>query len=494
MTTLRKLLLPAFAAGLFTLAAPSFASTLFLDDEKKDEEAAEEEEEGDEIFVIRGADIHPGSGAVLRGATLISVNGKIDEIGYDLVLPEDAEILDATGYRIYPGLIAVSSIGLFGGGSPIADTVDPFSRTMTLAVAGGITSSVQGSEVAKLKRGHIEDLVIGTRPLQSMTYSKTSPSGKRSLREKLESASAYIRKHKQWEVDVRSDKDLKEPKKSGVDSGTLNVLLGKSRALFNASSRTDLLEIARLAQRYEFRPVINGCREGWTVAGELGRAGATAIITPRDRRSQDESLVSDGGSSIENAAILYAAGVDIAILPATKGVSLDGIAGRDIMHLSIEAAFAIRGGLPEEAALAAITSVPARLLGVSHRVGRIEVGMDTDLIITDGDVLHYATFVQWAVIDGEIIYDKEEEMYFAHIRPRPETELAPVDPLDAGEGDEEVVEPPADEEGADEEAPDEEDADGEGDDGPPEEEPKEEPPPEEEPEGSDGGGGDEDSR
>tara|TARA_R110002072_G_scaffold10569_28_gene49229 strand:+ start:14160 stop:15629 length:1470 start_codon:yes stop_codon:yes gene_type:complete len=478
MTTLRKLLLPALALGLFTFTAPTFASVLFQDDDAKDEaqdeesedgEAAADEDEGDKTFVIRGADIHTGTGAVLRGATLIAINGKIDEIGYDLALPEDAEILDATGFRLYPGLVAVSSIGLFGGGSPIEDTVDPFSRTMTLAVAGGITSTVQGSEVAKLKRGHIKDLVIGSRPLQSMSYSKSSPAGKRSLREKFDGAAAYIREYKQWELDVRSNKDLKEPKKSGVDSGALSVLLGQARALFNADDRTDLLEIAKLAQRYEFRPVIDGCREGWTVAADLGRAGATAIITPRERRSQDESIMAEGGSSIENAAILYASGVDIAIIPGTKGVSLDGIAGRDIMHLPIEAAFAIRGGLPEDAALAAITTVPARLLGVSHRVGRIEVGMDADFIVTDGDVLHYATFVQWAVIDGEIIYDKEDEMYFAHIRPRPVTELAPVDPVDAGEADEDVVEPPADEESddedADEEPGDEPEGSGDGEDG-----------------------------
>ncbi|MCA9002342.1 MAG: amidohydrolase family protein, partial [Planctomycetes bacterium] len=82
----------------------------------------------------------------------------------------------------------------------------------------------------------------------------------------------------------------------------------------------------------------------------------------------------------------------------------------------------------------AITIVPARLAGVSHRIGSLEVGKDADCIITDGDILNYATFVQWAVVDGRMVYDKQAEMYYAHIRPRPEVALAPEAKVDPGEG------------------------------------------------------------
>ena len=140
-----------------------------------------------------------------------------------------------------------------------------------------------------------------------------------------------------------------------------------------------------------------------------------------------------GGSSIENAAILHSHGVQIAIIPGSRGIDLGGIAGRDIMHLPIEVGFAIRGGLPEDAGLASVTTVPARLLGVSHRVGTLEVGKDCDLIVTDGDLLHYQTFVQYTVVDGDLVYDKQDELYFAHIRPRDDSLLAPLVPFDPAE-------------------------------------------------------------
>ena len=49
---------------------------------------------------------------------------------------------------------------------------------------------------------------------------------------------------------------------------------------------------------------------------------------------------------------------------------------------------AIRHGLPESAALAALTEVPARLIGAEDRVGSIAPGLEANLLVTDGPVFH----------------------------------------------------------------------------------------------------------
>ena len=438
--------------GVFADPAWVLDPVLTADDE--DSEDAEEEE-GPEWSAIVGGDVHTGTGAVLRGATVLSKDGVITEIGYDLYIPEDAEVLDVSGYRVYPGLVAISSVGLFGSSGSLKDSVNPFNRNMVLALAAGLTTAVNGTEAGKLKFGEIEDLVVAESFFTNLSFNTSSPSNKRQLRTKLEAASKYIREYREWQNKVKTNKELKEPKTSGIDTNVVAVLRGEKRALFNAGWRQDLLEIARLAQKYNFRPVIQGCREGWTVADELGRAGATVILNPRERRAKDERAEREGGASIENASKLWHAGVQVAILPGTAGISsLGGIVGRDIIHLPTEAAFAVRGGLPEAAALEAITVVPARLIGADHRLGTLEVGKDADLIITDGDVLHYETFVQWALIDGQVVYDKQSELYYAHIRPRPESEVAPETKVDVGESESEVIPSP---EGPDEESGDEED-------------------------------------
>lgn len=440
---MRKLeqLLSAGLLGLFltpvSFAAPiEWNAPIFDDeDEEKDEdEEEEEEEEKEEILAIIGGDIYTGTGALLREATLIAREGKITEIGYDLDIPEDAERVDATGMRVYPGLVVTSSSGLLGGTGDLRDTIDPFNSNMILGLASGITTTGIGSSAVKLKRFEIEGAVLeDNRELQSITWSNNNPGGKTKARDKMRAAAEYLRKKREWEKKVKEDKELEEPSKRGIDNASLQILTGEKKARFSANNRSELLGIAHFAQEFGFEPIIEGGGEAWTVADELGRAGATVILNPRYRRWKDESLVRDGGSSIENAAKLYAAGCQIAVLPGSKGISLGGIVGRDMMHLTIEAGFAVRGGLSEKAAIEAITIVPARVMGISHRVGSLEVGKDADVIITDGDLLHYQTFVQYAFVDGKLAYDKQEELYFAHIRPRPETELAPESKVDPGE-------------------------------------------------------------
>ena len=459
-----KLTAALAASALFAVAhaAPTNLFTPLADDDEEAEEGEEGEGEDDgpetHYFAVVGADVYTGTGEVLRGATVLAKNGKIRAIGYDIEIPGldyqadvpaaergyTSEVLDAAGFRVYPGMVAIESSGLLGTGGDFRDSIDPFDQNMVLGLAAGITSTGQSSSTVKLKRYVSQDPPkeydfdgVVLRDKWYTTFSWNSASSRRGLREKLARASEYIREYRQWQEDVKSDKELKEPSKKGVDNSVLGVLTGEVMAKFRADSREELLGIARIAQEYQFRPVIDGCREGWTVADELGRAGAYAIVTPRERRDKSELLVREGGSSIENAAILYAAGVQIAIKPSSRGVSLGGITGRDIMHLPVEVGFAIRGGLPEDAAIASVTTVPARMMGVSHRVGTLEVGRDCDLIVTDGDLLHYQTFVQWAVVDGDVVYDKEAELFFAHIRPRAETEVAPLRRLDAGENEEE---------------------------------------------------------
>jgi imidazolonepropionase-like amidohydrolase len=395
--------------------------------------ADDKEKEEERWFAVTNGDLYTGTGEHLRGATLLARNGKIKAIGYDIDLPPDTKVLDAKGLRVYPGIVAIASQGLLGNSSgEFEDTIDPFNQRMTLGLASGITTTGISNSAVKLRRFALKNVVVRDKIFATFSWSDRNPASKRSLREKFVATSEYLRQYREWEEKVKKDKELKEPAKKNVDTSVLAVLRGEMVAKFNANERDDLLGIARLAQEFNFRPVIEGCQEGWTVAGELGRAGAMAIVTPRDRRAKDELLVREGGTSIENAAQLYKAGVPVAVVPATQGVDLGGIVGRDIMAITTEVDFAIRGGLPEDAGLASITSVPARILGIGHRVGTLQVGKDCDLVVTDGDILHYLTFVQYAVVDGKEVYDKEKELFFASIRPREAAE-APPKKLDKGE-------------------------------------------------------------
>ena len=166
--------------------------------------------------------------------------------------------------------------------------------------------------------------------------------------------------------------------------------------------------------------MIFGGQEAWACAGRLGRVNARLVITPRNKKWASDDLNRPSGWTIENAKTLWEHGVRFAILPGENSISLMGLAGRDLMTLPMEAAFAIRGGLQQDAALRAITIDAAEMLGIDHRLGSIEVGKDANIIVCDGDLFHYRSFVQWAIVDGKMMYDKQRSSYFAHIRPRAE--------------------------------------------------------------------------
>lgn len=494
----KKMLFPALAAllALAPLAPAQEEGGGEAGGEPGESSSADDEKDAKYLAIV-GGDVYTGTGAVLRGATVLARNGKIAEIGYDLHVPEGAETVDAAGLRVYPGLIALGATTRVTAGtlsvpadptrppepismrwdgalpmpvvnpahvdtgegeddheghgptqsegdgegdepkSEIEDTFDPFSSYLVLSLATGITTVQQSSAAVKLKRGEIEGVLLADKRMASIPWDLNNPTGISGTRKKFERTAEYLREFRAWKA--RNKKDEREPSKKGVDTTTLRVLSGEALALFRASNREELLGIARLAQQYGFRPVIEGCEEGWAVADELGRAGAYAILTPRNRLAKDESLVRAGGASIENAALLHAAGVQVAVRAQSTSIDMVGTAGRDLLALPIEAGFAVRGGLSNEAALAAMTIVPARLLGIEHRTGTLEVGKDCDAIVTDGDVLHYRTFVQYAVVDGKLVYDKEKEIYFAHIRPRPKKAQPVAAPA------EEAAQPAADE-------------------------------------------------
>jgi hypothetical protein len=420
----------------------------------KTEETKEDKEE--HWFAVVGGEVHTGTGAVLRGATVLAKNGKIHKIGYDLDIPPDAKTIDAKGMLVYPGIVAMSSQGIVGAsGADFEDTIDPFGQRLILGLSSGITTSGVSGNAVKLRRFTIKDPVVREKLYSIFTWSDRNPGGKRTMHEKFQKAGDYIRRYREWEEKVKKDKDLKEPAKKDIDTTVVAVLRGESMAKFTVNDRDEILGVARFAQEFGFRPIVEGCAEGWTVADELGRAGAFAIVTPRERRPKDEQLAAPAGSSIQNAALLRKAGVQVAIEPASEGIDLGGLVGRDMLAIAIEADFAVRGGLSDDAALEAITIVPARIMGISHRVGSLEVGKDCDLIVTDGDFLHYKTFVQYTVVDGRLAYDKEKELYFAHIRPR--QPAAPAErKLDKGETAPEKSEAKQKEEKASDEKKDEE--------------------------------------
>ena len=60
-------------------------------------------------IVIKNATVHTGEGTVMENATIVIENGKITAVGKDVKIPAGAEVTDAAGKHVYPGLVLPSS-------------------------------------------------------------------------------------------------------------------------------------------------------------------------------------------------------------------------------------------------------------------------------------------------------------------------------------------------------------------------------------------------
>ena len=97
---------------------------------------------------------------------------------------------------------------------------------------------------------------------------------------------------------------------------------------------------------------------------------------------------------LDNAAQLYKAGVPIAIRTA---------AANQVRDLPFQVEYAIAYGLPEQAALEAVTINPARFFGVDDHLGSLEAGKRANLIVLDGMPFHTKTRVVTELVGGRVV-------------------------------------------------------------------------------------------
>lgn len=397
-------------------------------------------------LVIQGADLYTITNGVIRGGTIVLEGGKITALGTGVSVPDGAEVIDARGKTVMPGLVAARLSGLLRGDSKkIADALSPYSSTITFALASGVTAGyVQAggpadqpfggtNAVVKVIEGDLDGMLLREPADLNLRYANSDPRSKALLRQQLRGAKEYLRKKAQFDQDKAAGKEAAEPAMPPGGETLTKLLTGELAARVSAQSSNDILSVVQLVDDFGIRLILEGPVEGWTVAEAIARRHADVIMTPRTMVERDRNVSAPTGSSNEQAAILARAGVRLAIVPPNTSFELWGGFGQDLFTLPLEAAHAVGGGLPEDRALAAITINPAEMMGVGDRIGSLQVGKDADLIVMDGHPLDYRTFVELTIVNGKVLYDKSRSRLFSAVREKSELPQAePVQQPDTG--------------------------------------------------------------
>ena len=174
------------------------------------------------------------------------------------------------------------------------------------------------------------------------------------------------------------------------------VLAGELPALVTAQRAADIASALRLAREFEFRLVLDGAAEAYRLIDEIRDAGVPVILHPTMLRPRGDTR----NFSFESLARLRKAGIPAALQSGHENYV------PKVRVVLLEAAMTLAYGASFEQALAAITLDAARILGVDHRVGSLEVGKDADLVFFDGDPFEYTSHVCAVIIEGQQLEDE----------------------------------------------------------------------------------------
>ena len=279
------------------------------------------------------------------------------------------------------------------------------------------------SAVLKLTFGDVNKMVVKESPFYHLPAGAFAGAlNRHQWREIIKRAKQQVKDQASADAsDAGTDFPAAGPGAAGrraVADEVLKLVEKKIPLRTEAYSAEQMRDAIALAKELDYNLILDGVHEAWLIPGEFSAAKVQVVITPRSRRRPQPGKEETSGSSIETSAYLEKAGVPFAVVPLGEGrggvasVSLDGIPGRDLTSLPLEAAFAVRGGCSEQTALESITINAARMLGLGDRLGSIEVGKDADFLILDGPPLDYRTYVKQAYINGKLCYDRRREGIF----------------------------------------------------------------------------------
>ena len=384
----------------------------------------------EKVTAIQGGDLYTITDGIIKNGTILIEDGKISGIGQNIEIPKDAEVIDARGKVVMPGLVGINAqagVISYSDIDKIADSLDPFDFSVSLALASGITTAMvsagrpSGSSpvggvtaVIKTSYGDLDQMLVKESVVQQVMISNRDWLRKTTFKQNLRKAQSYLRKFAEYQQ-AGDKKKIEEPKKPRGLEEYFRLLQREVPAVVVASTVDDILAALELVDEFGIRLILADAVEAWIVAEDIARRDVRVVITPRQKQRPNEDISGPSGSNLENAAILKKAGVKFAIIPPSTYFETWGVVGRDMMALPMEAAFAVSGGLDEQTALEAITITAAEIIGVADRVGSLQVGKDADIIILDGHPFHHKTFVETTLINGKILYEKSKSIYFSHI-------------------------------------------------------------------------------
>ncbi len=377
---------------------------------------------------VRGAEVHTMAGPVIENGVVVIRDGKIAAVGpaSTTSVPEGMRVMEAA--VVTPGLIdARTVVGLAGylnqaqdqdqldEGAPIQphlraiDGYNPQGPLVEWLRSFGITTIHTGMGPGALVSGQTMVAKTWARTADSaaivpraMVVANLGPwaidgSGSPGTRSKqIAMLRGALLAAKAGDASEKKDDEDSKKAAAKLDQQVLrDVAEGRVPLLVTAHRAQDIMSALRLKQEFGIDLVLDGAAEAYLLLDEIRDARVSVILHPTMARQYGD---------LENASFTTAAKLRAAGIPFAMQSGYEGYVPKTRVVLW-EAAIAAANGLPHEDALRTITLDAAKIVGVSDRVGSLEVGKDGDVAMFDGDPFEYTSHVTGVIVNGQVAND-----------------------------------------------------------------------------------------
>lgn len=393
-------------------------------------------------YAITHAKIFTLAGSPIEDGTLVIRDGKIAAVGASVEVPAGAQVIDAKGLQVYPGLFdPITQMGLreIGAVSATVDSsetgsynpdvvaataVSPSSEHIPVTRAAGITEvlavpgsggfdsggsrGVLGGQASAIHLGGwvIEEMLlkksaamvlnwprIETRSFDFETFSrkeKPYTEAKQEYEKQVNELTEWLERARHYSQVMEKSSAAKYDRDLRLEA-LVPVIRGELPLLIFADRARDIRNAVEFCDKHNLRMILAGGDEAYKVKDLLRSKSISVILRPTLTLPEDEDDPYD--RLLSQPAELAAAGVKFAF------GSFDNSFAR---RLGQNAANAVAYGLPYDEALRAVTVNPAQIFGLGNQIGTLETGKIANVIVTNGDPLEVATDVRYLFIRGQL--------------------------------------------------------------------------------------------
>jgi imidazolonepropionase-like amidohydrolase len=412
-------------------------------------------------YAIKGGKVFTLAGAPIENGTVVIRDGKIAAVGANIEIPAGAQVIDATGLEVYPGMFdAATQIGLgeisqvsatldvteLGDYNPelvAATAVNPASAYIPVTRANGITEVIAAPGTAgfdaqggglitgqasafNLAGWTMEDMqlnrsvamVINWPSIQTRTFDFATF----SIKEK-----AYSDAKKEYDKSVNELSDwlnrarhYAQAKEKGSPAlyerdlkleSLVPVVQGKLPVLVIADDERDIRNAVEFCTKQNLKMILGSGAEAWKVKDLLKEKKIPIILGPTERIPDKEDTPYD--KPMTQPSELFAAGIPFAF--SSFGTSFS-------RRLPQYAGASVAYGLPHDEALKAVMLNAAQIFGLGDQLGTLEAGKLGNVIVTNGDPLEIQTQVKYLFIKGQLtsLANRHSDFYEQYRkRPKP---------------------------------------------------------------------------